>query len=111
MTTETTTTFLVRGGACDTHIDEISPEDADALEQALYQVIDTIGEPEQCGIAERTMKEALWETYFDVPAAVDLLLQQKEHEDAQARKQAGTYTWAAGVGRCSVAGPYAVGHG
>ena len=44
------------------HQDDISPEDQDALEQALLAVIDTLGEPEECGISERRMKEALWET-------------------------------------------------
>ncbi|WFD31829.1 hypothetical protein MSPP1_002869 [Malassezia sp. CBS 17886] len=68
-------------------IDDLSPEDSDALEQALLTVIDTLGEPEQCGISDRTMKEAIWETYFDVPAAVDMLLQEKEREEALARKR------------------------
>jgi len=72
-------------------LDNISPEDQDALEHALLAVIDTLGEPEECGISERRMKEALWETYFDAPAAVDMLMEAKEQEEAQARKRAGTY--------------------
>lgn len=86
---------MVRAGARGawlTRADDLSPEDADALEQALLTVIDTIGEPEACGISERRMKEVLWDTYFDAQAAVDQLLQEKEREDAQARKQAGEYS-------------------
>ncbi|SHO79380.1 Hypothetical protein MSYG_3729 [Malassezia sympodialis ATCC 42132] len=73
-------------------LDDISPEDQDALEQALLAVIDTLGEPEECGISERRMKEALWETYFDAPAAVDMLMEAKEQEEAQARKRADGFT-------------------
>ena len=79
------------------HQDDISPEDQDALEQALLAVIDTLGEPEECGISERRMKEALWETYFDAPAAVAMLMEAQEQEEAQARKRAGTYLYMSGT--------------
>lgn len=67
----------------------MSPEDAQSLEDALIQVVDTIGNPEQCGISDRQMRQVLWDTYFDVPAAVDHLLREKEREEVHARKQAG----------------------
>ena len=67
----------------------MSPEDAQSLEDALIQVVDTIGNPEQCGISDRQMRQVLWDTYFDVPAAVYHLLREKEREEVQARKQAG----------------------
>lgn len=85
------------GMPCRLTTDELSPEDQDALEQALLTVIDTLGEPEVCGISERRMKEALWDTYFDAPAAVNLLLEAKEQEEAQARKRAGTYSIMSGA--------------
>ena len=79
--------------------DDLSPEDADALEAALIQVVDTIGTPEQCGISDRTMREALWDAYFDPAEATDRLLQDKAREEAHARKQAGeSGTQAAGGG-------------
>lgn len=67
----------------------MSPEDAQSLEDALIQVVDTIGSPEQCGISDRQMRQVLWDSYFDVPAAVDHLLREKEREEVHARKQEG----------------------
>ncbi|WFD35221.1 hypothetical protein MCUN1_002071 [Malassezia cuniculi] len=69
--------------------DEYDALDADALEAALFEVVETIGAPEECGISDREMREALWDAYFDPAEAINWLLQEKERKEAQARKQAG----------------------
>lgn len=71
-------------------LDDLSPEDQDALEDALHVVFDTLGEPDECGFTERQMKEALWETYFDPEGAIDFLVQERERAEAQEKKRAGT---------------------
>lgn len=72
-------------------IDYLSPEDQEAMDVALATVQSTLGEPDECGVTERRMREVLWDTYFDASSAVTQLLEEKQRNEAQARKRAGTY--------------------
>jgi len=51
-------------------IDDLSPEDQEAMDVALATVQSTLGEPDECGVTERRMREVLWDTYFDASSAV-----------------------------------------
>ena len=61
------------------------------MDVALATVQSTLGEPDECGVTERRMREVLWDTYFDASSAVTQLLEEKQRNEAQARKRAGTY--------------------
>lgn len=72
-----------------THPDDLNPEDQQAMEDALATMQDDLGS-QQDQFTERQMREALYETYFDVPSAIALLVQEKEKAEAIAKKRAGT---------------------
>lgn len=61
------------------------------MDEALQKVIQTLGNPEECGVKERRMKEVLWDSHFDAPVAINTLIEEKQREEAHARKRAGTY--------------------
>lgn len=71
-------------------LEDLSPEDQAAMDDALAKVLSTLGESEECGISERRMKEVLWDTYFDASATVNQLLEEKQRLEAQNKKRAGT---------------------
>lgn len=77
------------GASAHTHPDDLSPEDQQAMEDALATMQDDLGS-QQDQFTERQMREALYETYFDVPGAIALLVQEKEKAEALAKKRAGT---------------------
>ncbi|KAI3624238.1 hypothetical protein CBS14141_002666 [Malassezia furfur] len=70
-----------------THPDDLNPEDQQAMEDALATMQDDLGS-QQDQFTERQMREALYETYFDVPSAIALLVQEKEKAEAIAKKRA-----------------------
>ncbi|WFD44338.1 hypothetical protein MPSI1_003005 [Malassezia psittaci] len=70
------------------YLDEMSPEDQEAMDDALIQMQEELG-PQQNSFSEREMREALYETYFEVGGAIALLVQEREKEEALAKKRAG----------------------
>ncbi|KAN0061658.1 hypothetical protein ACQY0O_005649 [Thecaphora frezii] len=65
----------------------ISPDDQYALSQALSQVLAVLGPSHATGIPERDIKDALWDSYFDVDSALNHLLEQKSRNEARLLKQ------------------------
>ncbi|WFD00159.1 hypothetical protein MYAM1_002906 [Malassezia yamatoensis] len=70
------------------YLDDMSPEDQEAMDDALIQMQEELG-PQQNSFSEREMREALYETYFNVDGAIALLVQEREKEEALAKKRAG----------------------
>lgn len=67
------------------------------MEQSLHDLQDELGGANP--FSERQMREALYETYFDVPDAIAFLVQEREREEALAKKKAGTCAEAGREGR------------
>lgn len=71
--------------------DDISAQDKQDLESALDSVKDVLGQSSQSGFSDREVKDALWDTYFDVDQVVQQLLAEQEKRNDKAKKKAGEY--------------------
>lgn len=71
--------------------DDISQEDHEQLEAALSQLTGVMGQPgsQQAGFSEREMKDALWDAYFDVDSAVNVLVEERSRREAKEKRRAG----------------------
>ncbi|UZJ52258.1 hypothetical protein CBS101457_001578 [Exobasidium rhododendri] len=69
--------------------DDISEEDHLQLEDALARLSSLIGTPgDASGFTEREMKDALWDSYFDVDQALNGLVEERSKREAKEKKKA-----------------------
>ncbi|SPO36641.1 related to translation elongation factor HBS1 protein [Pseudozyma flocculosa] len=66
--------------------ENISSDDQYALAEALSQALSVLGPSENSGISEREIKDALWDSYFDVDSAVNHLVEEKSKREAKLEK-------------------------
>lgn len=71
--------------------ENITEEEREQLEVALSAALDVLGPSSTSGIADRSVKDALWDSYFDVEAAVGHVLEEKSREQAAQRRREGEY--------------------
>lgn len=70
--------------------EDISEEDHLQLEEALARLSSLIGTPgDEFGFTEREMKDALWDSYFDVDQALNGLVEERSKREAKEKKKAG----------------------
>lgn len=74
----------------DNPYEDISEEDHIQLEDALVQLVGLIGTPgDESGFTEREMKDALWNSYFDVDQALNSLVEERSKRESKEKKKAG----------------------
>lgn len=74
----------------DNPYDDISEEDHIQLEDALARLISLIGAPgDETGFTEREMKDTLWDAYFDVDQALNVLVEERSKRESKEKKKAG----------------------
>jgi len=72
--------------------EDLSEEDQIQLDDSLARLISLIGAPgNESGFTEREMKDALWDTYFDVDQALNGLVEEKSKRESKEKKKAGEY--------------------
>jgi elongation factor 1 alpha-like protein len=77
-------------GEEDNPYEDISEEDQIQLEDALARLISLIGSPgDESGFTEREMKDALWDTFFDVDQALNGLVEERTKREVKEKKKAG----------------------
>lgn len=68
---------------------QASTSDLESLDAALEEVKAVLGNEASSGFTDRTVKEALWDAYFDSQAVISQLLEDKERREAREKKKAG----------------------
>lgn len=66
--------------------ENISYEDQESLAAALSQALEILGPSDTSGISQREIKDALWDSYFDVDTAVGHLVEEKSRKEAKKQK-------------------------
>lgn len=70
--------------------DDISEEDQLQLEESLTQLVSLIGAAgQESGFSEREMKDALWDSYFDVDPALNALVEERSKRESKEKRKAG----------------------
>ncbi|QRV91459.1 hypothetical protein RhiJN_19477 [Ceratobasidium sp. AG-Ba] len=67
--------------------EEMTIEQRDQMNTGLVQVRSVLGDEEESGIKDKQIKDALWESYFDVEGTISWLLDQRAKQAAAAVKK------------------------
>ncbi|KAG9102066.1 Hsp70 suppressor, GTPase facilitates ribosomal subunit dissociation [Ceratobasidium sp. UAMH 11750] len=68
--------------------DEMTAEQKDRMATGLVQVRSVLGDEDESGIKDKQIKDALWDSYFDVEGTISWLLDQRAKQAATAAKKA-----------------------
>lgn len=68
--------------------EDISEEDHAQLEESLAQLASLIG-GDGSGFTEREMKDALWNSYFDVDQALNGMVEERSKRESKEKRKAG----------------------
>ncbi|QRW19182.1 Elongation factor Tu GTP binding domain [Rhizoctonia solani] len=68
--------------------EEMTNEQKDQMAVGLAQVRSVLGEKDASGVDDKQIKDALWDSYFDVEGTISWLLDQRAKEAAAAAKKA-----------------------
>ncbi|KDN50001.1 hypothetical protein RSAG8_01337, partial [Rhizoctonia solani AG-8 WAC10335] len=80
---------LAEDDVLDTHDEdeEMTDEQKDQMATGLAQVRSVLGSQDESGIDDKQIKDALWDSYFDVEGSVSWLLDQRAKQAAAAAKK------------------------
>ncbi|PWN47980.1 hypothetical protein IE53DRAFT_364267 [Violaceomyces palustris] len=67
--------------------ENITTDEQESLAEALSLALELLGPSESSGISEREIKDALWDSYFDVDTAVGHLVEEKSRREAKAERE------------------------
>ncbi|KAG8749203.1 Hsp70 suppressor, GTPase facilitates ribosomal subunit dissociation [Ceratobasidium sp. 428] len=67
--------------------DEMTTEQKDQMVSGLVRVRSVLGDEDESGIKDKQIKDALWDSYFDVEGTISWLLDQRVKQAAAATKK------------------------
>lgn len=75
--------------------DDISEEDAAQLEESMSNLISVMESNgvSRADFSNRELKDTLWDAYFDVDQAFDVILEEQRRRENREKKKAGEYDW------------------